>query len=104
MKLRLLNLTVSCLAILAAPLSLAQAEEARPAHGERPSKEHMEAVRACAEKAGISQPKRGEKGPGERPQLTAEQKQAMDQCFKESGIERPAGPPSHGKSPRHRQE
>lgn len=101
MKLRLLNLTISCLAILAASLSLAQAaDEARPPHGDRPSREHMEAIRTCAEKAGIPQPKRGEgKGPGERPQLTEKQKQAMDQCFKDNGIEPPAGPPPHGKRP-----
>lgn len=100
MKLRLLTLTASYLAILAAPLSLANAEDGRPPHGERPSKEQMDAVHACAKKAGITPPKRGEKGPGERPQLTEEQKQAMDQCFKDNGIERPAGPPPHGKYPR----
>lgn len=99
MKLRLLNLTAFCLAILSTPLSLAHAEEGQRFHGEQPSKEHMETVRACAEKSGITLPRPEERRPGERPQLTTEQKQAMDQCFKESGIEPPAGPPPHRQPP-----
>ncbi len=56
---------------------------------ERPSKETMDAVRSCFGKAGIS----ASSGSNKPPQLTAEQRKAVDKCLKDAGIEIPSGRP-----------
>lgn len=56
---------------------------------ERPSKETMDAVRSCFNKAAINAPS----GSDKPPQLTAEQRKSVDKCLKAAGIEIPSGKP-----------
>ncbi|MFA6060795.1 MAG: hypothetical protein WC756_21540 [Taibaiella sp.] len=53
---------------------------------ELPSKEEMDAVHACVTDAGIDMPKPGE---GRPPKPTDAQKEIIDNCFEENGIEPP---------------
>jgi hypothetical protein len=58
---------------------------------ERPSPEKMDAVHTCITEAGVEMPA-PEKGQGKPPKLTDEQKQVVDNCFKENGVEPPPMP------------
>lgn len=57
---------------------------------EMPSPEEMEAVHACISKAGIEMPTPGQGKPPKK--LSDDQKQIVDNCFKENGVEPPPKP------------
>ena len=57
---------------------------------DHPSREQMDAVFDCAKGQGVTLPAPSHDGP---PNLTDEQKQVADACFKQLGIEPPPPPP-----------